>query len=527
MSTSRSNRVKGLAHPILLLLAVLVAVIGVAGFLLRSGGGPVRGSDPLFVVDRGGFEITIPAAGELAALQQIEIRNQLETRAIISEIVEEGTSVKAGDVLLSLNDEEIRTKIDDAIDEVNQAENALINARANHEISLKTRESELAVADLEVELAELALKAWEKGLLVSKRKELSLAKETAEKSYARLHERYLRSLDLEKKKYISTDDLKQDEIDMITARADLEQAELAIVVYENYEYHQERATNESAQTQAIDERERVEQRSDAEVRSAESDLRTAEHQYESAKARLEKLEQQLTYCTVTAPSDGLVVYASSMSEGRRGRNEGQPPQVGTELYRNEMVMALPDTSRMTAEVKVNEARSGLIEAGQAATIVSDALPDVVMSGQVLGVGVLAESGGWRDPNRRDYTVRILLHEDGVEGLKPSMRCKAEIAIGRVDDSLYVPIQAVFHEGGDALVYRPESGGFAQQRVAIGRASDIYVEVVDGLKPGDRVLMRAPRPQEITRKLEKAVEVAEPAVAQGPQGAGAAPETATP
>jgi multidrug efflux pump subunit AcrA (membrane-fusion protein) len=244
--------------------------------------------------------------------------------------------------------------------------------------------------------------------------------------------------------------------------------------------------------------------------------------------RLAKLEQQLDYCTVRAPSGGLVVYASSLNEGRHGRwSDGQPPQVGTDLSRNEMIMALPDTSRMVAEVKVNEALSGLIEPGQQATVVSDALPEVVLSGVIVGVGVLAESGGWRDPNRRDYTVRILLHDSEDLGLKPSMRCKAEIAIGTVDDSLFVPVQAVFREGADALVYRPESGGYVQQRITLGRASEMYVEVTDGLGAGDRVLLRAPRPQEIIRRTEEQAEQAARAVAERKRGASSKPDGAAP
>ena len=54
----------------------------------------------------------------------------------------------------------------------------------------------------------------------------------------------------------------------------------------------------------------------------------------------------------------------------------------------------------------------------------------------LAVSVLlAASGGWRDPNRREYTVKSALEADPSMGLKPAMRCKAEILLGRVEDAL--------------------------------------------------------------------------------------------
>ena len=88
---------------------------------------------------------------------------------------------------------------------------------------------------------------------------------------------------------------------------------------------------------------------------------------------------------------------------------------------------------------------------------SDALPDTPLVGEVLSVGVLAESGGWRDPNRRDYTVRISLDGQNEQGLKPAMRCKAEIYVDRVIlkrndryETLRLPIEFI---AGDPEVER--------------------------------------------------------------------------
>jgi hypothetical protein len=155
---------------------------------------------------------------------------------------------------------------------------------------------------------------------------------------------------------------------------------------------------------------------------------------------------------------------------------------------------------MIASVKVPEALSGTIRPGQRAMITSDANANSALSGEVLSVGVLAESGGWRDPNRRDYTVKILLKDGYDLGLKPSMRCKAEIYVGRVSDALHVPIQSVFRNGPINYVYVPQSGGYAQKKVTIGRASELYIEIKDGLTEGQVVLLREPATEEIVFRL---------------------------
>jgi len=401
-------------------------------------------------------------------------------------------------VLFRLNDQEIRDRIIDANDSIDQAQNDLENAIANLEIARKSRESQLSEADLRIRLAERALDAWTNGDDVSQQMQLDLAIVTAEKNYNRAKERYDSSVDLYAEKFISKDELQGDEISLLEADARLKQAKLDQKVYMEYNRLQEKERLESEVNQANDEKLRIDQRTRAEVSSAESDVESRERQLERDKERLVRLEEQLQYCVVRAPTDGLVVYDSSLERDRR-RDE-QPPDVGTQLSRNEDVMVLPDTTNMVAEVKINEALSGQIEAGQWATIVSDAFPGKVFTGKVLSVGVLAEGGGWRDPNRRDYTVRIDIENETGAGLKPSMRCKANILIDQVNDVVYVPVPAVFRNGPVTFVYVADGNGYAQHEVEIDRSSELYVEVTSGLEPGQRVLLREPSPDEITKSI---------------------------
>jgi len=481
---------------------LIVGMVSLAAMFMGGSGSAAGLADrDEYVVDRGSFEITVPASGELAALNQIEIRNRLEYRAVVTEIVDEGTYVKKGDVLLRLAEDELNTKIQDAEDAVNTAGSSSIAAQSNLEIKISAGESDKLKANLDVRLAELALNGWREGTVVSRRKELGLEHQTAEMDYTRLLEKFQESEELLKQQFISQDDFKMDEINMIKAKARLEQSELATRVYENYEYEQEKEQKQSDVDQAVAERDRVAKRSKAELETARADVASKQHQLASRNERLKDLREQLVHCLVVAPSGGLVVYAASLETNRWSRGDRGDLQVGSEVRKNELVMVLPDVSQMTAEVKVNEALSGLIETGQRVIITSDAVPDVALEGKVISIGVLAESGGWRDPNRRDYTVKVLLTDTGDLGLKPSMRCKAQIYVGVVEDAIYVPLQAVFREGTGAYVYVPDSGGYAQRRVALGKASGLHVEITTGLDAGERVLLREPEVREIVARLE--------------------------
>ncbi|MEY2796046.1 MAG: hypothetical protein RIR10_1762 [Planctomycetota bacterium] len=479
------------------------------------------GARDLHTVEKSSFDMVLPVSGELAAQQQVEIRNKLESRAVITEIVAEGTRVSKGDVVVRLAQEELIDKIKDARDKVNSAQSAEIAAKQALAIKQGEKQSELDKADVTVRIAELALQGWQEGEVVNKRQQLALAKETAIINFDRLKGRFEESEKLVKQNYIAKDEFEKDRIAMIEAEAKVKQADLDLEVYEKYTFFQDEAKKKSDLEQARAERSRVEEKFNAELVKAQSDLGSAEFQLTSAKDRLANLELQLGYTTIAAPIDGLVVYATSIdsSNGGRGGGDAQPPQVGTELRPNELIILLPDTSRMVANLKVSEALSGRIKPAQTVTVYSDALPNQPVSGSVTTVSVLAASGGWRDPNRREYTVKTALEADPSMGLKPAMRCKAEILLGRVEDAINVPVQAIFRQGPVAFVYVQDGAGFAQRQVELGRASELLIEVRKGIEAGDKVLLREPKAFEITSKLDPSVFEMVNASAPGAGGAG--------
>ncbi len=482
-----------------LIVGVLVVVAGLSGAaVLLAGGGGSAGQDARdrFTVVRGSFDITVPASGELAARKQEEIRNRLEYRAAITEIVPEGTFANQGDVLVRFATDEIDNKIKDAEDEVNTANSARIAAQADLDIKKSERASEIDEADLKVTLAQLALQAWKEGEVVSKQKELTLELETAEMDYRRLFDKYEESKKLAEQQFISKDELRSDEIRMVEAKARQEQARLAEHVYLEYDFRKEEAQKNSDVVQAIAERLRVEERHKAALETATTEVASKEYQLRSRQERLAKLREQLELCAIKAPSSGLVVYPTSMEEHRWSRGDRGDLQVGAEVSRNEILMILPDTSTMNAEIKVNESLMGLIKVGQRVSVAPDAMPDVSLEGEVTKIGVLAESSGWRDPNRRDYTVSVLLSDTQDLGLKPSMRCKSEIYVGKVDDTIHVPLQAVFREGPDAFVYVPDGQVFTKRPVSLGQASTLHIQITAGLAEGDVVLLRQPKPHEV-------------------------------
>ena len=124
----------------------------------------------------------------------------------------------------------------------------------------------------------------------------------------------------------------------------------------------------------------------------------------------------------------------------------------------------------------------------------------MFDGEVLSVGVLAEGGGWRDPNRRDYTVELKITDLQGAPLKPSMRCSAEIFVENINDVLFVPIHSIHRRGGTIWVWKQAGGGYKQHEITIGSFSDSYAEIVSGLESQDVVLLREPSPSMVVGRL---------------------------
>ena len=454
-------------------------------------------SSELVRVQKTSFEITTNATGELEAKEQIEIRSQVETASSIVEIVPEGSIVAKGDVLVRLNTASLQDQIDEemvrvesALADVEAADNAL-------KIQLSENDSRLRAGQMRVELADLALKQWRDGDVQKRRTELQLAIEQAERQLRRLRDRYERSEELLKEGFVSQNERDLDEIAMIDAQARLSTAILDQRVYNEYQYPRDQKGKLNEVEEAKAELDRIIKQNQINLSSRESALSTRQRTYELRSGKLEKLQEQMELATIRAPSAGLVVYASSMQNNRNwGGNEG-PLQIGSNVRPNDLLMVLPDTSEMVAAVRVHESLAGRIRPGQDALVKIDAAGGRSFPGTVSSIGVLAETGGWRDPNRREYTVRVSLSGgQGQSELKPSMRAEAVITLGDVDDVMAVPVQAVFNDGAIRYVYTPQGNGFVRTPVGLGRRSDTMAEITAGLTESNRVLVRQPKPNEI-------------------------------
>lgn len=443
------------------------------------------------------FEVTTTASGELQALDQIEVRSAVESQATIVQIIAEGTTVKKGEVLCVLNTDNLVQELDTEEADLESSQAALFAAENAYQIQVTDNESAIRDAELKLRLAQLTLEQWESGDRVMKLQELDLNIDEANRELVRLEAKHEKNVDLLKEGFISKDQYDQDELALVKARARVQTVQLQKLSYIEFEQKREREQKESDVAQAKSQLDNVRAQNEIKLADKAAERASQNRRVVRDQSRVDKIKQQIASSTITAPSDGMVIYGTTLEMSRNMWNSSGPLQIGQSVHPNQLLFGLPDTSKLVAEVRVHESLAGRIQKGIKARIKVDALPGVVLEGSVREIGVLAEAGNWRDPNLREYTVKILLEGgDRIQGLKPSMRCEASLLLDTVENTLAVPVAAIFNDGPVRFVYRPRSGYFERVPIKTGRFSETYAEVLAGIDAGDDVLLRQPTAGEI-------------------------------
>jgi HlyD family secretion protein len=152
---------------------------------------------------------------------------------------------------------------------------------------------------------------------------------------------------------------------------------------------------------------------------------------------------------------------------------GQSVAAGAPLAK----VARPD--RLMAEVRIPETQAKDVRIGQKATIDTR---NGIIPGKVARI----------DPAAVQGTVRVDVTFSGPlpEGARPDLNVEGTIEIERLASVLYVGRPAFGQPGSSVGLFKldPDGSGASRTTVKLGRSSVKSVEILDGLKEGDRVIL---------------------------------------
>lgn len=319
------------------------------------------------------------------------------------------------------------------------------------------------------------------------------------------------------KGFVTKLDLEKDEIASENSRLKVQTAVTARDLFLKYEFPKTAEESLSKYAEAVRELARARKAAISKLAQAEAKLRSAQGQYNIQTRQRKELYEQQEKCTITAKRPGLVVYGGGGDEDYYGG--GEQVREGASVRERQAIITIPDMTKMSVRVKIHESYIKKIKKGQKARITVDAFPDTVLDGEVTQVGVLPDSRNrWMNPDMKVYLTTITIKGTN-DSLKPGMSAKVEVFVNSLSNVVYVPVQAVSLAEGKQVCYLANGGKPECRRVQVGEFNDEFIEIKDGLKEGERVLLRALEAQAPAKAEEPPVPT--------PEGKGSAQPSAAP
>jgi Cu(I)/Ag(I) efflux system membrane fusion protein len=204
---------------------------------------------------------------------------------------------------------------------------------------------------------------------------------------------------------------------------------------------------------------------------------------ESSLARLRNWDisaEQLAALVSSGEASRSVTFRSPVS----GLVTEKKAVQGMRFMPGEALYQVTDLSSVWVVADVFEQDIGLVRAGALAKVRINAYPDKVFEGRITYVYPTMNA------ETRTVPVRIELANPG-QRLKPAMFAQVEMAVGGTAPVLSVPDSAVIDSGMRKIVLvQVQEGRFEPREVKLGARGETHVQVLDGVREGEQVVVAA-------------------------------------
>jgi HlyD family secretion protein len=487
---------------------LLVVALALAGPLnhLRKQLGRAQLDLVYYTVQRGDLPITVTERGNLESQQNVEVLCEVDEipRAgvygtQIVWIIPNGTSVKAGELLVELDSAPHQERLDQQILETDRARASQIQAQARHENQLTQNDTTLADAELDVQLAQLEVEMFTDEESGTRKLEVDAIERliddvnneirSAQANLA-LRENERRGIDiLFKLGYAGKSERDRIYYDFLLAEGKFAtqvnrlKTQLATLTkLQTYDLNMQSLKLQGKLETARRKLEQTKRNNEALLAQSQATLDAANQALAKEEERLQRYRDQLTKCRIHAPQDGMVAYA--VSSNRYSREDIRE---GVAVRQRQRLLSLPNLSKMQVRTAVHESVVDQIRPGLPTTVRLDAFADRTYRGSVKSVAVLPDPGGYLSSDTKVYETVVTVDED-VDQLKPGMTAVVDIHVDRLVDVFSIPVQAVVQIQKQVWCYVDQQGTPVRVPLKLGRSNEKFVEIVEGLAEGQRVVL---------------------------------------
>ncbi len=454
------------------LTGVIVALLALSSFLVASyeletwpfgDHRPIRERYHYYRVQRLELDPFFSAPGVVESTRRTVVRCELENMAgssggttqgasTIISLIPEGTAVKKGDILARLD----ATNYEEML---RQQTIVVEQAKASH-----------LQAQLEHEIAEIALKEYIEGTARTTEQEMEASITLAESTLSQARERLEWTRKMNSKGYSSVAQINTDKQAVMTSEIALKN------LLSQYDLFRKFTLPKTQKTLQAD------------ITTTQTTLDSEEVKLNRQLERFRLLERQVARCTIRAPHDGVVYYY--VESRRRYSDTDSTIQEGLSVYQEQKLFFLPDLSEMEILVTLNESIVRRVKEGHRARVDFEALPGVHLAGELTSVGQIPNQVSPRGEDVR-YFIGTVKLDQTAQGLKPGMTAVVTFDLPHREGALAVPLTAVGDEGDRQFCYVLARDHLERREVQLGTTTPHLVEIKKGLREGEEVALNPP------------------------------------
>ncbi len=438
----------GVVGVVVVLLLIASAVGGFYAWRKSSSGASKKVNLIFATVERGTFIHEVNGKGSAESAKNVDVASQVEGQATVIFLIDEGSDVKKGDLLVELDSSDIEEKLDSQVVTTNTSRATLNSSRAD----LRSK-----IISLEEYVQGTFEQTW-----MEYENSIFEAEQTRKQQSdsARFTERLLNL------NYSTELQLEIDKVAEEKAKNTLDLQNLKKTTLLKY-------TSEKQITSLM---------SDIETASAKVD--SDKNSYNINLSRENRLRMQAKNCKILAPQDGQVVYANQDS---RRMSEADMIKEGSVVRQRQVLIRLPDKTQMQVKTMINESNISSVKEGMAAKITFDSIPNRELDGEVVKVNLYPEIV-WMS-SAKDYVTLVKI-KDELEELRSGLTAQVRIIADRQENVLMVPVHCVTEYGKKTYCLTFNNGVWGYKEVLLGASNEKQVIVLKGLEEGEQVVSGA-------------------------------------
>jgi multidrug resistance efflux pump len=428
-------------------------------------------------------EVGILEAKELA-------RIQTRVRGVITELHPDGTTIKEGETILTLDREELEDRLELDLEELEQAREDYESQLAEYAVLTNTFNLQTRLKAAELRHAVLELKWGSTPLQPDEQRIMEINVELARLDLEEKQAEIVRQQELVRRNFAPPSSLDKIELELASARTYLEEQRSQLALASQPVTQEERLTLQAAVDKAEKEVKRNEDKQQLQLRIQELELEGKRLEIQDKEEDMEYRRMQLEHVEIRSPANGILLLFKDYSWSSK---TWQPLSVGKQVHAFDNVATVVDPGQLSLRLKIHESDFPEVRVGQPVTAFLTAYPHEELTGVVASVSEVGQDRNELSPlYQQDRPVGQALFlvmvdlEINQANAMPGMTTHARIQTSPPADRLFIPGAALRSTSPPYQVTRRRNG--AVETVSVEGTFDRLgrFEVSQGLEMGDEV-----------------------------------------